>query len=162
MVMQTEEQHGQGVALRWSNTDKKSAPRASIMAAASFSTLKKSMADGSTPPQDHHQHRQVLVHSLEQPVKSQREEDHDDPGDQVADDAETEESLMRDDVVGRRGRVPAHEQSVGNVHEAEGGDDGEEQVDESGDSPGVAGRAHVPSLCGSSRGYGGGRQKVPP
>jgi len=34
----------------WSNTDKKSAPRASIMAAASFSTLKKSMADGSTPP----------------------------------------------------------------------------------------------------------------
>jgi len=69
---------------------------------------------------------------------------------------------MRDDVVGRRGRVPAHEQSVRNVHEAEGGDDGEEQVDESGDSPGVAGRAHVPSLCGSSRGYGGGRQKVPP
>ena len=53
---------------------------------------------------------------------------------------------MSGDVVGRRGRVPTHEQSAGNIDEAEGGEDDEEQVKESGDSPWVVGRAHVPSL----------------
>ena len=69
---------------------------------------------------DHHQSSEILVHSLEQPVQSQREEDSHGPGEQVADDAKTEERLVRGNVVGRRGRVPVHEQSVGNLDEAEG------------------------------------------
>ena len=39
------------------------------------------------------------------------------------------------DVVGGRGRVPNHDQSAGNIDEAEGGEDDEEQVQEPGDSP---------------------------
>ena len=46
-----------------------------------------------------------------------------DAAQQVADDAETEKRLVRRDVVGRRGRVPAHDQSAGNIDETEGGDD---------------------------------------
>jgi hypothetical protein len=62
-------------------------------------------------------------HSLEQPVKSQHDEDHDGPGEEVGDDAETEERLVRGDVVGRRARVPTHEQGAGNIDEAERRDD---------------------------------------
>src|ERR1700694_3075958 len=91
------------------------------------------------------QHRQVLVHSLEQPVESQHEEDQDGPAEQVGDDAEAEEQLVSGDVVGRRRRVPMHEQLAGNIDEAQWSGDYEEQVQESGDSPWVVGRAHVPS-----------------
>src|SRR6202162_1233858 len=69
-------------------------------------------------PEDHHQHSVVLVHSLEQPVKSQHEEDQDGPGEQVGDDAETEERLVRGNLVNRRGSVPTHKQSAGNIDEA--------------------------------------------
>ena len=86
---------------------------------------------------------------MEQPVKSQHEEDQDGPAEQVGDDAETEEQLVSGDVVGRRGRVATHDQSAGNIDEAEGGEDDQEQVQESGDSPWVVGRAHVPSLEGA-------------
>ena len=48
--METEEQHGQSVPLRLVEQDRKSVPRTSIKAAASFSTLTKSMAAGNTPP----------------------------------------------------------------------------------------------------------------
>lgn len=68
-----------------------------------------------------------------------RDHNHDGPDEQVADDAETEERFVRGDVVGRRGRVALHEQSAGNVEDADRAGDGEEQVQESGDSPGVAG-----------------------
>ena len=37
-------------------------------------------------------------------------------------------------VVGRRGRVALHEQLAGNIHDADGAGDCEEQVQESGDS----------------------------
>ena len=56
---------------------------------------------------------------------------------QVGDYAETEEQLVSGDVVGRRGRVPTHEQSAGNIDEAEGREDDEEEIQESGDSPWV-------------------------
>lgn len=42
-------------------------------------------------------------------------------GEEIAEDAETEERLVRGDVVGRRGRVPPYEQGVGNVDEPQGG-----------------------------------------
>ena len=83
------------------------------------------MAAGSTPPQDHHQHSEVLVHSLEQPVQSQRDEDQEGAAEQVSDDTETEERLVCGDVGGRRRRVPMHEQFAGNIHEAQGADDHE-------------------------------------
>ncbi len=53
---------------------------------------------------------------------------------------------MSGDVGDRRGRVPAHEQFAGNVHQAQRGDDAKEQVPKSGHSPWIVGRAHVPSL----------------
>jgi hypothetical protein len=52
---------------------------------------------------------------------------------------------VRSDVVDRSGRVPGHEQLVGNIDEAQWTDKDKEQVPESGDSPRVAGCAHVPS-----------------
>jgi hypothetical protein len=81
---------------------------------------------GQQTPEDHHQHRQVLVYPLEQPVESQHEENQDGPAEQVADDAETEKQLMSGDVVGRRGRVATHDLSAGNVDEAEGGEENQE------------------------------------
>src|SRR5207249_4337046 len=71
--------------------------------------------------QDHHQHSQVLVHSLEQPVKGQGYKDHHSPGEQVAGDAEPKERLVCGDVVGRRCRVTVYEQLAGNIDQAEGG-----------------------------------------
>lgn len=60
-------------------------------------------------PQDHHQHSVVLVHSLEQPVKSQHDEDHDGPGEEVADDAEVPQIGPKHIRTGnaRRGNPPA-------------------------------------------------------
>ena len=86
----------------------------------------------------------ILVHSLEQPVKSQNEEDQDGAGEQVSDDAETEERLVRGNVVDCCRRVPTHEQGGRNIDEAEGGCDDKEQVQKSGDSPWVF--RHMPSL----------------
>src|ERR1019366_8767755 len=91
-------------------------------------------------PEDNHQPCQFLVHSLEQPVKSQREEDDHGPGEQIAQDAKAEKRLMCGDVVGRRSSVPHHEQLAWNVHEAQWG--GQEcQVEEPCDSS-------VPDECG--------------
>jgi hypothetical protein len=56
------------------------------------------------------------------------EEDTNDSGEQVADDAETEERLVRGDVVGRRGRVFTHKQSARNIDAAEDGDAKEQEV----------------------------------
>ena len=46
---------------------------------------------------------------------------------------------MRSDVVHRSSRVLMHEQFVGNVDKAKRANKDEQQVPESGDSPGVAG-----------------------
>src|SRR5439155_2410149 len=97
-------------------------------------------------PDDHHQHSEVLVQSLEQAIKSQHEEDQDGPAEQVGDHAQTEERLVSQDVVGRRGGVAMHEQFAGNIDEADGGEDDKQQVQESGDSAGVIGRGHVALL----------------
>src|SRR6202022_580976 len=99
-------------------------------------------------PEDDHQNREVLVHSFEQAVKGQGEEDQNDRAEQVADDAETEEPFVSGDVAGGGGRVAMHEQLAGNVHEADGAGEDEEQVPEAGDSPGVAGWAHESPLAG--------------
>ena len=64
-----------------------------------------------------------LVHAAEQPIESQNQEDENDRGDQVSDDGETEKRLVSQDVVGSRGGVSAHEQSAGNIDQAEGGSD---------------------------------------
>jgi hypothetical protein len=97
-------------------------------------------------PEDRHLHGEVLVHFLEQPVKSQYEEDQDHGADQVGCDAEAEEQLVSGDVVDSGGRVPGDKQLVGNVDQAQRAEDGEGQVPNPGDSPGVAGRAHVEGL----------------
>src|SRR5258708_14448450 len=49
-------------------------------------------------------------------------------------------------IVDRSARVPVNEAVGGNVDEAQRADDAKEQVPESGNSPWIGGRAHVPSL----------------
>src|SRR5260370_14640135 len=145
MVMQTEKQHGQGVPLRFLEYGQEIGAAHELQGSSVVQHVEEVDGSWQQTSEDHHQHSEVLIHALEQPVKSQHEEDEDGPTEQVADDAETEEQVVSGDVVGRRGRVPSHEQMAGNIDEAQGGEDDEEQVEESGDSPWVVGR-HVPSL----------------
>src|SRR5439155_4842567 len=114
-MMQTEEQHGEGVALRFVEYGEEIGATNEQEGSDVVQRVEEVDWRHHQTPQDHHQSSEVLVHSLEQPVQSQREEDSHVPGEQVADDAETEERLVRGDVVGRRGRVPGHEQGVGNI-----------------------------------------------
>ena len=75
---------------------------------------------GRDQNQGHHQRRTRLVHAAEQTGESQDQTDKNDRGDQVSDDTETEKRLVSQDVVGGRSGVPTHEQSAGNIDEAEG------------------------------------------
>jgi hypothetical protein len=86
--------------------------------------------------EDHHQHRLGLVHSLEQAEKGQHQEDQHDRAKELADDAETEQEFVVDDIGGRGRGVPGHEQGVGNINEADGAEEGQQQIDQTCD-PGV-------------------------
>src|SRR5260370_1283922 len=117
--------------------------------------------------EDDVQYCEVLVHTCEQPVKGQREEDQDEGEGEIADDAEAEEPLVGGDVACGRGCVPVHEQFSGDVHQAQRADEAKEEVPEAGDFAWVAGGAHVPSLVRSlalNAGLSDGRrpQEVPP
>src|SRR2546425_5865533 len=101
MVMQTEEQHGQGVALRFSEYGQEIGAAHEHQGSSIVQHVEEVDGGWHQTPENYHQHSVVLVHSLEQSVKSQHEEDQDRPTEQVADDAETEEQLVRGDVVGR-------------------------------------------------------------
>jgi len=68
--------------------------------------------------QDHHQHSERLVDFLKQSIKSQRNEEPEDAGEQLAHNAQAKERLVRHDIVCRRGRVPMHDQDCGYVEEA--------------------------------------------
>src|SRR5712692_3030842 len=143
--MRTQEQHGQGVALRFLEYGQEIGAAHEYQSSSVVQHVDEVDGGWQHAAEDDHQHGEVPVHSVEQPVKSQNEKDQDDPAQQVADDAEAEEQLVSADVARRHGRVPTHEQFGGNVDKAEGGEEDKEQVQESGDSPWVAGRAHVPS-----------------
>ncbi len=65
--------------------------------------------------EDYHQHSEIRIHPLKQPIEGQHEENQDEPADQFGKDTETEETLMSCDVADRRSRVPFHVQSVGNI-----------------------------------------------
>src|ERR1700682_3536048 len=121
MVMQTEEQQGQSVPLRFFEYGQEIGAAHEQQGSNVVQRVEEVDRRYHQPAQNHHQRCVVLVHALEQPVESQNEEDSDGPGEQVADDAKTEEKLVRGDIVGRRGRVATHEQSAGNVDEAQGG-----------------------------------------
>src|SRR5580700_4080114 len=144
--MQSDEQHGKGFALRFLEYGQEIGAAHERQGSSVVQHVEEVDGGWQYTPQDHHQHSLVLIHSLEQPVKSQHEEDQDGPAEQVGDDAETEEQLVSGDVVGRRRRVPMHEQRAGNIDEAQWSGDYEEQVEKSGNSPWVVGRTHVPSL----------------
>src|SRR5258708_29397669 len=148
MVTQAEEQHGQDVPLRLVEYGQKIVS-AHERQGSSVAHYTDEVDEGRHhAAEDDHQHSEVLVHSFEQAVKGQREEDQNDRAEQVADDAETEEPLVSGDVAGRGGRVAMHEQLAGNVDEADGAGEDEEQVPEVGDSPRGAGLGHVSSLAG--------------
>ena len=111
--MQTEEQHGEGVALRFVEYGEEIGATREQEGSDVVQRVEEVDWRHHQTPQDHHESSEVLVHSLEQPVQSQREEDSHGCGEEITDDAETEERLMRGDVVGRRGRVPLYEQLLG-------------------------------------------------
>src|SRR4029077_8153950 len=134
-----EEQHGQGVPLRFIEYGQEIGAPDDHESAGVAHHSNKVDEGWHHAPEDYHQHSEVLVDFLKQPVKGQHEENQDDPAKQVANDAGTEEPLVSGDVVDRRGRVPGYEQFVGNIHKAQWADDAEEQVPESSDSPRVAG-----------------------
>ena len=148
LAMQFQEQHGQRVPLRFFECGQEIGAAREHQGSSIIQHVEEVDGGWQHTTEDHHQRGEALVHSLKQSIEGQRHENHDAPDEQVADNAETEERLMRGDVVGRRARVALHEQLAGNVEDADRAGDGEEQVQESGDSPGVAGRAHVPSLTG--------------
>src|SRR6266478_3872372 len=91
MVMQTEEQHGQGVPLRFLEYGQEIGAAHEHQGSSVVQHVKEVDGGWNQTPEDHDQHSVVLVHSLEQPIKSQHEEDQDGPAEQVADYAETEE-----------------------------------------------------------------------
>src|SRR5882762_7331950 len=119
--MQTEKQHGQRVPLRFFEYGQEIGAAREHEGSRVVQHVEEVDGGWQHTTQDHHQHGEVLVHSLEQPVKSQHEKNQDDAAEQVADDAKTEEQLVRGDVVGRRGRVPTHEQLAWNIDEANRG-----------------------------------------
>src|SRR5260370_1347090 len=139
MVTQAEEQHGQGVALRLVEYGQEIVSAHERQGSGVAHYTDEVDEGRHHAPEDDHQHREVLVHSLEQAVKGQGEKDQDDRAEQVADDAETEEPFVSGDVAGRGGRVAMHEQLVGNVDEGEDAAVVKDEVPESGEAPGVDG-----------------------
>src|SRR5437867_6209864 len=83
----TEEQHGQRVPLRFFEYGQEIGAAHEYQGSSVVQHDEEVDGGWHHTTQDHHQRRVVLVHSLEQPVKSQREEDTDSPAEQVADDA---------------------------------------------------------------------------
>jgi hypothetical protein len=71
-------------------------------------------------PRIHHQPSQAFVHRLEEPVEGQSEEYIHRRGEQVAQNAEPKERLVRGDIVGRRTRIASHKQLGGDVDERRG------------------------------------------
>ena len=142
MIVQAEEQHGQGISLRLVECRQETGTPHDHESAGVAHDVHEVDDGRHHAAEDDDQHGKILVHSLEQPVKRQHEENQDNPGTQVADHAEAEEPLVSGDVLGGRGRVLMHEQLAGNVYKAQGADNGEEQVPKPGDSPRVARCAH--------------------
>jgi hypothetical protein len=139
MVGQAEEQQGQGVALGLVEDGEEIGAAHERQGSGVVHHTDEVDEGGHHAAEDDHQHSEVLVHSFEQAVEGQGEEDQDDRAGQLADDAKTEEPLVRGDVAGRGGGVAMDEQLAGNVDEAEGAAENEEQVPEFGDSAWVAG-----------------------
>src|SRR5437868_6288729 len=123
MVAQTEEEHGEGVSLQLIEYGQEIGSAYERENAGVADYPDEVNEGGHDAPEDHHQYCEVLVHSLEQTVEGQREDDQDQSADEVGDDAEAEEPLMSGDVVCSRGGVSMHEEFSGDVHEAHGAQD---------------------------------------
>src|SRR2546425_11534394 len=101
--MQTEKQHRQRVALRFVEYRQEIGAAHEHQSSSVIHHVEEVDGRGQHTTQDQHQHGEFLVHSLEQTVKSQREEDQYNAAEQIGNDAETEEQLVRGNVAGRRG-----------------------------------------------------------
>src|SRR6266566_4587670 len=73
--MQAEEQHGEGVALRFVEHGEEIGATHEQEGSDVVQRVEEVDWRHHQTPQDHHQSSEVLVHSLEQPVQSQGEED---------------------------------------------------------------------------------------
>src|SRR5260370_33940408 len=93
--MQTEEQHGYGVPLRFFEYGQEISASHEHQGSNVVQHVEEVDGRWQHTTQDHHQHGEILVHSLQHPVKSQHQEDQDGPADQVGDYATTEECLVR-------------------------------------------------------------------
>jgi hypothetical protein len=137
LAVQMEEQHDQGVALRFFECEQEIGAVNERQGGGVVEHVAEVDGGWHQTAQDYHQHREVVIYFLKQEVKSKRDENHDGPNEQVAGDAETEECLVGGDVVGRCGGVAMNEQLARNIDEADRAGEGEEQVEESRDSPGL-------------------------
>jgi hypothetical protein len=134
LASQLQKQHRQRVLLRLVEDGQESGSAHDQQRAQVAHHADKEEERRHDAPKDHDEHGEVPVHSREQPVKGQSEEDQDDRAGQVGDDAQTEERLVCRDVVDRGSRVVIHEQLVGDIDEAQGVEEDQEQIPEPGDS----------------------------
>src|SRR5258708_19834227 len=95
MVVKAEEEHGEGVAL-WLVEDGEEVGSAHEREGGCVADYADEVDEGGhDAAEDDDQYCEVLVHTSEQPVKGQREEDQDEGAGEIADDAEAQEPLLR-------------------------------------------------------------------
>lgn len=80
--------------------------------------------------ENRHQNGQRLVDVPEQSVERQRKKNQDDAAEKVAEDSESEQCFVREDVVGGGGGVARNEELAGNDEEAQRGRDGEQEIED--------------------------------
>ena len=113
--MQTQEEHGERVLLRFAEDGEEIGPAHKHQGSHVARHIHDIESGRHHATEDHHLHGERVVHRLEQPIKGKREHDQDDGAGQVCHDAETEEQLVGEDVVDGRGRVPSDVDFLGNV-----------------------------------------------
>src|SRR5207237_5134265 len=75
LVMQAQEEHGEGVALRLVEYGQETGAAHHYQGSSVVQRVEEIDGGHHQTPEYHHQPSEVLVHCLEQPVQSQREED---------------------------------------------------------------------------------------
>ena len=132
--MQTEEQVRQGIELGFFEHGQEIGAAHEDQGGDFVEHIDEHDWNGDQRTQDHHLLGMGLVDRLEQAVERQDQKHGDDLVDQFARDTDSEKPLGSPDVVGRRGRVPRHDQLAGDIQKADGSDECESQIQESGDS----------------------------
>ena len=117
--MQTDEQVSQSIPLRFLEDGEEIGAVEEGQSGDVIQRVHKANGGGDQNKRQH-QPSPCPVDVAEQAVESQAEADENDRGKQVSDDAKTEKHLVSQDVICRRGGIPAHDQFARNIQETEG------------------------------------------